>query len=1302
MKRLMWLRRWALCLVTSVVVGCGGGGGKDEAPLPPGMAQAGDTTPPTLTSVFPANNALGVGTNSALSATFSEPLGVPSGTPFTLCPTAAAPCPPGAVVAGSISVAGSTATFTPAASLAATTQFTATITTAVRDLAGNMLAVPFTWVFMTGGGPDIIPPTVSATSPANNATGVVLSTTITATFSEAMTNASLDTSSFTVVRTIAGTPIAGTVTVAGNTAIFTPTGALPPTTQITATITTAALDAAGNALAAPFVWQFTTGAAPDTTPPVVSFTAPANGQTGVGTTTSVSSVTFSEAMDNSTINSSTFQMVDSNGAPVTAVLTISGNSATLTPIAPLLPGTDYSTTVTTGVRDASGNALAAPYTWTFTTGPAPDTTPPTVTMTNPTNGALGVASNAAISATFSEAMTNASINTASFTLFNNTTPGNVIGTVSIAGNTASFVPQTPLAFSSNFTATISTAVGDAAGTPMAAPFVFSFTTGLAPDTNAPTVVLPTSPANAASGVAQNATVSATFSEPMQNSTLNTSSFTVAPVLGGPNIPGTVFVTGNTVTFTPLASLPESTALRATITTAATDAAGNPLAMAETWTFGTAGSPPTVIASSIADNATNVSLNSTLTITFSEPMNNGTLILANFQVRDPTLALVPGTVSFIGNTMTFTPSAPLAASTTFTATVTTGVTDVAGNALAVNFVITFTTGTGAFSACPTTASNVSAAGGITLNLAAHRSTGVAPLAVSFDASGSTHSNGGIKPYHDVEYSWDFDFNNIGAGGTWGFGSRAGLSSKKLAKGTIAAHLFELPGAYRVRLSAFDGTSTATFDCEIVVAPASTLGTLCVSNTADFTGCPVACPSANCLANTNNFTAAINTTAGNGNLFKRILFKGGDTFTAAAGSARITVNGPGLVGSFGTGKANITATGGPAPTILVGNNTVAAAGFGDWRIMDLSFSGFASLGSAVAHNGTSNGLTIFRNDIVGAQISISAQLNTLDFINTPTKIHNLYNALAIIENVITNSNDYAFFGAAERFMVIGNRFNNAVTQHGMRMQYGQRVVISNNELGVADKTSMTLRSVVFRLAGRTGINIVGAQTIPDQAVFEFGVVSDNKVIGRSGTLPFSISHQDGRHRKFLVERNWIMMAAGGPGAPGALMQIEAGDTSIRNNLYDVTESAATQQALSLNLTGSSPALDGIYYYNNSIFSNKAAGFPLFMISASAGAPTNVAVRNNLAYAPQQTPGSATTTPNGTFGAGLVVSNNSIQAEIQTTGVFAVTPPVNPIDWTPSGPNGGPANDSGAIVPVFSDFFTTSRPSAGPYDRGAIHVP
>lgn len=104
-----------------------------------------DVTAPTVISTIPADTATGVDINSALAATFSEAMCALSfpATTFTL-KQGTTP------VKGKVAYAGLTATFTPDASLAPGTEYTATISTWAKDLAGNSLAAKKVWTFTTG------------------------------------------------------------------------------------------------------------------------------------------------------------------------------------------------------------------------------------------------------------------------------------------------------------------------------------------------------------------------------------------------------------------------------------------------------------------------------------------------------------------------------------------------------------------------------------------------------------------------------------------------------------------------------------------------------------------------------------------------------------------------------------------------------------------------------------------------------------------------------------------------------------------------------------------------------------------------------------------------------------------------------------------------------------------------------------------------------------------------------------------------------------------------------------------------
>ncbi len=114
-----------------------------------------------------------------------------------------------------------------------------------------------------------------------------------------------------------------------------------------------------------------------------------------------------------------------------------------------------------------------------------DTTAPLVSATAPVAADTGVAINQTIYAAFSEAMDPSTINTTTVTLKQGTTP--VAGSVSYSGVTATFKPAGNLAPLTTYTATISTGAKDLAGNALSADVVWSFTTGVAPDTTAPIV-----------------------------------------------------------------------------------------------------------------------------------------------------------------------------------------------------------------------------------------------------------------------------------------------------------------------------------------------------------------------------------------------------------------------------------------------------------------------------------------------------------------------------------------------------------------------------------------------------------------------------------------------------------------------------------------------------------------------------------------------------------------------------------------------------------------------------------------------
>src|SRR5690242_13625744 len=141
---------------------------------------------------------------------------------------------------------------------------------------------------------------------------------------------------------------------------------------------------------------------------------------------------------------------------------------------------------------------------------------PTVSSTSPAAGAVGVARNALVTASFSAAMNPASISTSTFSLTKGTTA--VSGAVSYTGTTATFTPATLLDASSEYTATITAGAKSSRGGSLAAAMVWSFTTVGLPVAGA------TDPLSDAVSVSQSKVVAITFSGAMDPLTITSSTF----------------------------------------------------------------------------------------------------------------------------------------------------------------------------------------------------------------------------------------------------------------------------------------------------------------------------------------------------------------------------------------------------------------------------------------------------------------------------------------------------------------------------------------------------------------------------------------------------------------------------------------------------------------------------------------------------------------------------------------------------------------------------------------------------------
>ena len=393
--------RIAAILLSAVLAACGG---QDPILGDNGIA----ARAPTVTAETPVDNAIGVATSTTVTATFSEPMAaITGGATFTL--TCASPC---ANAAGTVvlDASGKIATFTltPATALAPLTRYTATVAGAKSLATGLVIASPFVWHFITAGtAADTTRPRVASTSPVTTnpgpTAGAPANASITAIFTKDMAPATITAAgTFTVTCSAPCVSPTGTVTysTANRTAVFAPAAALTVGAIYTATISTAATDAPGNALAgnqaalpaaSAYKWTFTAAAAAPGAALSVLSTVPVAAAPAVcpsATINATFNVPSGLRLNPLSVSATTFAVTGPAPAltaivPASVVLdAATGTIATFTPQSALTSGGTYTATISGGVGgvkdlEIPANGMVADFTWNFTVGPASGCLAPT-------------------------------------------------------------------------------------------------------------------------------------------------------------------------------------------------------------------------------------------------------------------------------------------------------------------------------------------------------------------------------------------------------------------------------------------------------------------------------------------------------------------------------------------------------------------------------------------------------------------------------------------------------------------------------------------------------------------------------------------------------------------------------------------------------------------------------------------------------------------------------------------------------------------------------------------------------------
>jgi hypothetical protein len=214
---------------------------------------AASTSGPQVTGTSPANSLQGVPVNAHLAIRFNEPVDAETLGQVSLSANGNA-----VAIAKVLSTGNQILTLIPSDALAPNTTYTVSVS-GVEDMAQNPMPAAFTSTFKTASGADLSIPSAVSLTPANHATNVSTTTTITVVFSKAMDALSITSGTFTLLSN--NTAIPGAVTASGDgvNAVFTPNSALQPNTTYTVQLSSGITDLEGQALIA-LTTTFTTGA----------------------------------------------------------------------------------------------------------------------------------------------------------------------------------------------------------------------------------------------------------------------------------------------------------------------------------------------------------------------------------------------------------------------------------------------------------------------------------------------------------------------------------------------------------------------------------------------------------------------------------------------------------------------------------------------------------------------------------------------------------------------------------------------------------------------------------------------------------------------------------------------------------------------------------------------------------------------------------------------------------------------------------------------------------------------------------
>lgn len=404
--------------------------------------------------------------------------------------------------------------------------------------------------------PDVTPPAVDSTTPANEATNIPENNPTVITFIEPLQAKSINSSSITVYEGL----LEGAATVAGKVRlssdgyqlIFTPNDILADYTEYKAVID-GVRDRAGNPITTPYSFHYKTGNTIDITPPTVVDINPSDNRTNVAVN-AVIGVRFSEAVHaDSVTDQSVLVYDDVTGQQVQGVVNLSGGGQSLTfvPNIALAVGRQHHIYLTNAIEDLFGNPLSDAYYY-FTTSFDKDATGPRLTGYSIGADQTGVPTNVQLQVQFDGPVSGLSL--AGVELRKNGAVLAVARELSGDHKILTLKLQQPLLANTAYSVHVE-GVEDLSGNVLAAAQDRAFTTGAGADLSASGVVQ-YSPANNEVGVGLNTPVVVAFAERLNPLSINEYSARLLDTVTGQylTVAPALSADGQTLTLTPSVAL----------------------------------------------------------------------------------------------------------------------------------------------------------------------------------------------------------------------------------------------------------------------------------------------------------------------------------------------------------------------------------------------------------------------------------------------------------------------------------------------------------------------------------------------------------------------------------------------------------------------------------------------------------------------------------------------------------------------------------------------------------------------------